>query len=78
MRESPYEAPSLHFTEGINGGPERVFSYLRSGNRSAQTGAETLGHCCLVAQLCPTLCDTTGCSLPGSSIHGISQARILE
>ena len=31
-----------------------------------------------VAQSCPTLCDTTGCSLPGSSVHGILQARILE
>ena len=25
----------------------------------------------LVAQLCPTLCDPTDCSLPGSSVHGI-------
>ena len=33
---------------------------------------------CLVAQLCPTLCDPTGCNLPGSSVHGILQARILE
>ena len=29
-------------------------------------------------QLCPTLCDPMDCSLPGSSIHGILQARILE
>ena len=26
----------------------------------------------------PTLCDSMGCSLPGSSVHGIFQARILE
>ena len=32
----------------------------------------------LVAQLCPTLCHPMNCSLPGSSIHGILQARILE
>ena len=31
-----------------------------------------------VAQSCPTLCDPTDCSLPGSSIHGIFQARVLE
>ena len=31
-----------------------------------------------VAQSCPTLCDPIDCSLPGSSIHGIFQARILE
>ena len=34
--------------------------------------------CCLVAQSCPTLCDPMDCSPPGSSVHGISQARILE
>ena len=31
-----------------------------------------------VAQLCPTLRDPMGCSLPGSSVHGIFQARVLE
>ena len=31
-----------------------------------------------VAQSCPTLCDPLDCSLPGFSIHGILQARILE
>ena len=29
-------------------------------------------------QLCPTLCDPVDCSPPGSSVHGILQARILE
>ena len=33
---------------------------------------------CSLAQLCPTLCDPINCSLPGSSVPGISQARILE
>ena len=32
----------------------------------------------LVAKLCPTLCDLMDCSPPGSSVHEISQARILE
>ena len=31
-----------------------------------------------VAQLCSTLSDPMDCSLPGSSIHGIFQARVLE
>ena len=31
-----------------------------------------------VAQLCPTLCDPMDCSLPGFSIYGILQARVLE
>ena len=33
---------------------------------------------CLVAQLCPTLCDPLDCSLPGAFVHGILQWRILE
>ena len=32
----------------------------------------------LVAQSCPTLCGPMDCILPGSSVHGILQARILE
>ena len=31
-----------------------------------------------VAQLCPTLSDPMDCSLPGSAVHGIFQARVLE
>ena len=31
-----------------------------------------------VAQSCPTLCDPVDCSPPGSSAHGIFQARVLE
>ena len=31
-----------------------------------------------VAQSCPTVCNPTDCSPPGSSVHGILQARILE
>ena len=34
--------------------------------------------CCLVAEWCPTLCDPVDCSPPGSSVPGISQARILQ
>ena len=34
--------------------------------------------CVLLTQSCPTLCYPLDCSLPGSSIHGISQARIPE
>ena len=31
-----------------------------------------------VTQLCPTLCDPVDYSLPGFSVHGILQARVLE
>ena len=46
---------------------------------------DLIGHRCLeseseseVAQSCPTLCDPVDCSPPGSSVHGILQAKILE
>ena len=38
-------------------------------------------HACMHAkslQVCPTLCNPVGCSPPSSSVHGISQTRILE
>ena len=35
-------------------------------------------HFCLVVKSSLTLCDAMDCSLPGSSVHGILQARILE
>ena len=35
-------------------------------------------RCCSVVQSCPTLCDPLECSPPGSSVHGILQARTLE
>ena len=31
-----------------------------------------------IAHSCPTLRDPMDCSLPGSSVHGIFQARVLE
>ena len=33
---------------------------------------------CLVTQSCQTLCDSMDCSLPGSSVHGILQAKVLK
>ena len=37
-----------------------------------------ISYCVLVTQSCPTLCDPTDCSPPGSSVRGILQVRILE
>ena len=34
--------------------------------------------CAKLLQLCPALCDLMDCSPPGSSVHGILQARTLE
>ena len=33
---------------------------------------------CVIAQSCPTLCDPMDCSLWGSFVHGMFQARVLE
>ena len=35
-------------------------------------------HACMLSQSCPILCDPVDCSPPGSSVHGIILARILE
>ena len=43
----------------------------RAKNAAAAAAAKSL-------QSCPTLSDPMDCSLPGSSVHGISQARVLE
>ena len=42
------------------------------------TSSFAQGCCCLVTKTCPTFCDPMDCSLLGSSVHGILQARILE
>ena len=41
-------------------------------------GMGTWTESVLVAQSCPTLCDSMDCSLSSSSVHGIHQSRILE
>ena len=45
---------------------------LTSGNLAAAAAATKSLQSCL------TLCDPMDCSLPGSSVHGIFQARVLE
>ena len=46
--------------------------------RALNTGLALYIWECSISQLCPTLWDLMDCSLPGSSVHGIFQARILE
>ena len=54
-----------------------ILTNLKHPNTWGKVGH--VGMCMLCyAQLCLTLCDPMACSLPGSSVHGIFQARILE
>ena len=46
--------------------------------REAQIASGTGMHLCSVVQLFLTLCNPIDCSPPGSSVHGILQARMLE
>ena len=49
----------------------RNINNLRYADAAAAASAKSL-------QLCPTLSDPMDCSPPGSSVHGIFQARVLE
>ena len=52
----------------LGGGPKRILlSFMSEVKKESE-----------VAQSCPTLCDPMECSLPGFSVHGIFQARVLE
>ena len=52
---------------------ERLLKAARWTQQVTYRGSEVK-----VAQLCPTLCNPLDCSLPGSSVYGIFQARILQ
>ena len=51
---------------------------VRAGNSAMGADPASKTSCCLLAKSCLTLWKPTDLSLPGSFIHGISQARILE
>ena len=64
--------------------PTRLPHPWDSPGKSTGVGCHFLLQCMKVksesevAQLCPTLSDPMDCSLTGSSVHGIFQARVLE
>ena len=70
---------AIPWTAAYQAPPSMGFSF-----KSIGVGCHCLLQCMKVksenevAQSCPTLSDPTDCSLPGSSIRGISQARVLE
>ena len=65
--------------------PTRLPCPRHSPGKNTGVGCHFLLQCIVkvksereVAQSCPTLSDPMYCSLPGSSVHGIFQARVLE
>ena len=64
--------------------PTRLLCPWDSPGKNTGVGCHFLLQCMRVksesevAQSCPTLSDPMDCSLPGSSVHGIFQARVLE
>ena len=62
-----YQRDGAGHPQGRNGVPESPVTWIGNIPISAKS-----------LQSCATLCDTMDCSPPGSSVHGILQARILE
>ena len=68
----------------IDSSPTRLPCPWDSQGKNTGVGCHFLLQCMKakseseVTQLCPTLSDSMNCSSPGSSIHGIFQARVLE
>ena len=73
------EANDLQFpdSKGFQG-LKGFFSGTHGGCKPPAGQAAMRSKCLLVAQSCLTLCDPTDCSSPGSTVHGILQARTLE
>ena len=71
----------LALCDSIDGSPPRPWD---SPGKNTGVGFHFLLQCMKVksesevAQSCPTLSDPMDCSLPGSSVHGNFQARVLE
>ena len=63
----------------LRAGPSGVVSvFLGLYFLISRIGSGSLWHVCSVAELCLTLCDPMDCNLPGSSVHGNLQTRMLE
>ena len=73
--ESPLDCKEIQPVHPVEGLMLKLklqyFGHLMGRTAAAATAAKSL-------QSCPTLSDPKDCSLPGSSIHGIFQARVLE
>ena len=63
---------------GTIGSQKLVKRELGAGNQQGTPCLAEAGMCVLAAQSCLTLCDPMDCRLPGSFVHRISQAKILD
>ena len=70
-------APLLKASQVGYGGKKRISLTHQGQTAPFQSFVSLWGPCCLVVKSCLTLCDPMDCSPPGSSVHGILQARIL-
>ena len=77
LTSAGYTAYPGHLQDSGNGGPWGWAARWASGESSEHGGSSKL-LCAKSLQLYVTLCDPMDCSLPGSSVCGILQARILE
>ena len=63
--------------QNVPRGKERHFM-MTEGSIHKEDHKHVSSWCCLVAPSCLALCNLMNCSPPGSSVHGILQAKILE
>ena len=69
----PHRIPlGVRYTLSLGSGP------LPADVMSVTASVYFIPALCLVAQSCPAFCDSMDCSLPGTSVHGILQVRILK
>ena len=70
--------PKLELKKHLNGSKQHRLSYGIPGVLHSRSGSKLRLKWSEVVQSCPTVCDPMDCSLPGSSVRGIFQARVLE
>ena len=75
VSSSEVDAHRVSYTEWSKSEREKQISYTNAYRYNLKKWWKVK---VLVIQLCPTLCGLMGYSLPGCSVHGILQARILE
>ena len=69
----PFPSPGIFLTQGLN-----LCLLICSRFFTTEAAGKPLLLCMWSRSVCPTLCSPIDCSLPGSSVHGIFQARVLE